>query len=71
MSTPDRSGLDDTTRRQLRFSLFLQGFAALMLGAALVVRVAVIGWDLVTVLFAAGVLVVVAAIGFTLSRLRR
>lgn len=62
---------DDALHRQLRFSLFLQSFAALMLGGSLVVRAAVLGWDTVTVLLAVGVLVVAGAIGFTLRRLRR
>ena len=62
--------LDDATKRQLRFSLFLQSFAPLMLGGAAVVRATSIGWDAVTLLFASGVVVVVAAIVFTASRLR-
>ena len=45
--------LDDPTRRLLRFSLFLQGFAALMMGAAFVIRAAAIGWDAVTFVLAA------------------
>lgn len=61
---------DDATRRQLRFALFLQGFAALMLGVALIVRVLAFGWDLVSTLFALGVAGVVAAIGLTWRRLR-
>ena len=62
--------LDDATKRQLRFSLFLQSFALLMLGGAFVVRALSIGWDGVTLLFASGVVLVVAAIAFTASRLR-
>jgi hypothetical protein len=62
--------LDDATRRQLRFSLFLQSFALLMLGGAAVVRVTSIGWDGVTLLFTAGVVLVVAVMAFTVSRLR-
>lgn len=60
----------DALRRQLRFSLFLQAFAALMLGVALVVRVATSGLDVVTVLLVVAVLVVVGAAAFTISRLR-
>ena len=44
--------LDDATRRQLRFSLFLQGFAFLMLAVALVVRVSAFGWDVVDLFLA-------------------
>ena len=62
--------LDDATKRQLRFSLFLQSFALLMLGGAAVVRVTSIGWDAVTLLFIAGVVLVVAVMVFTVSRLR-
>ncbi len=58
------------TRRQLRFSLFLQAFALLMLSGALVVRVAALGWDFVAGLLTIGVVVVVAAIGYTFRRLR-
>ncbi len=61
---------DDATRRQLRFSLFLQGFAALMLGVALVVRATAIGWDAITGMFLVG-LVVIALLGYaTVRRLR-
>ncbi len=62
--------LDDATKRQLRFSLFLQSFALLMLGGAAVVRVTSIGWDGITLLFIAGVLLVVGVMVFTVSRLR-
>jgi hypothetical protein len=62
--------IDDATKRQLRFSLFLQSFALLMLGGAAVVRVTSIGWDGVTLLFTAGVVLVVAVMVFTVSRLR-
>ena len=50
--------LDDATRRQLRFSLFLQGFAFLMLAVALVVRVSAFGWDVVDLFLALGLVVV-------------
>lgn len=66
----DAHVLDDSTRRQLRFSLFLQGFALLMLGGALLVRASALGWDAVTWLLAAGTAVVVAALVFTITRLR-
>ena len=73
MADPTPAGAanpDDTLRRQLRFSLFLQAFALLMMGVALVVRVTAIGWDAVTaVLAVAGVLIAVAGV-FTLKRLR-
>jgi hypothetical protein len=62
--------LDDAARRQLRFSLFLQSFAILMMGGALVVRATSVGWDAVTLVLAGGVVVIVAAAVFTLSRLR-
>lgn len=53
------SEADDRTRRQLRFSLFLQAFAALMLGFAFVVRYLSSGLDILTALF--GILMLVAA----------
>lgn len=62
--------LDDAARRQLRFSLFLQGFAALMMTVAFVVRVLAIGWDAVTVVLLVAVVVILAAAGWTISRLR-
>ena len=61
---------EESTRRALRFSLFLQGFALFMLLAALAVRVAVLGWDLVAFGFVAGIVIVLGAIAFTRSRLR-
>lgn len=62
--------LDDAARRQLRFSLFLQGFALLMMGGALVVRVTALGWDAVSAVLAVAVVVIVVAGVFTLRRLR-
>lgn len=62
---------EDSLRRQLRFSLFLQGFAALMFGAAFVLRAAYGGFDALTFLFGVILLLIVGAIAFTVSRLRR
>lgn len=62
--------LDDAARRQLRFSLFLQAFAALMMTVALVVRVLAIGWDAITLVLLVAVVVILAAAGWTISRLR-
>ncbi len=62
--------LDDAARRQLRFSLFLQAFALLMMGGALVVRVTALGWDAVSAVLAVAVVVIVVAGVFTLRRLR-
>jgi hypothetical protein len=62
--------LDDAARRQLRFSLFLQAFALLMMGVALVVRVTAIGWDVVTAVLAVAVVLIAVAGVFTLRRLR-
>lgn len=64
---PDSS---DSTRRTLRFSLFLQGFALLMMGGALIVRVTVLGWDAAALMFAALVVVIAGAMGWTVNRLR-
>lgn len=68
MSDPSR--LDDSARRQLRFSLFLQSFAALMMGGALVVRAGSIGWDGITGLLAVALLVILGAAAWTINRLR-
>lgn len=62
--------LDDATRRLLRFSLFLQGFALVMMGGALIVRVAVLGWDTVAAVLAGAVVIIVIAGAFTFRRLR-
>lgn len=62
--------LDDSGRRQLRFSLFLQGFAALMMATALVVRATSVGWDAITGIFAIAVALIVAAAVWTWRRLR-
>ena len=62
--------LDDAARRQLRFSLFLQGFALLMMTGALVVRVTVLGWDAVAAVLTVAVVIIVAAVVYTLRRLR-
>lgn len=56
---------DDATRRQLRFSLFLQVFAAVMMGGAAAVRLASIGLDVVTALLLGGFALIVAAVVFT------
>ena len=62
--------VDDAGGGQLRFSLLLQGFALLMMGGALVVRVTSFGWDLVSGIMALAVVVIAGASAFTLSRLR-
>ncbi len=62
---------NDAVRRQLRFSLFLQGFAALMFGAAFAVRVLAVGFDLLTVIFGVVLLLIIGAMVFTTSKLRQ
>jgi hypothetical protein len=62
--------LDDTARRQLRFALFLQAFALLMMSGALVVRVSAFGWDLVASFLAVAVLIIITAGVLTMRRLR-
>jgi hypothetical protein len=66
----DAPDANDSNRRLLRFSLFLQGFALLMMGGALIVRVMVLGWDMGALLFAGLVAVIAAAMGWTVNRLR-
>lgn len=60
---------DDSLRRQLRFSLFLQAFAALMMGGAAVVRLAVLGLDAVTAILLVAFGVIVAAAVWTWRKL--
>lgn len=62
--------LDDSTRRQLRFSLFLQGAALLMFAVALVAQVATGGGAVLIMVFGIGVVLVALAIAFTVRRLR-
>lgn len=61
---------DDSTRRTLRFSLFLQAFAFVLMAGATLVRVIALGWDTVTLFFAAAMIIIAASAGWTLSRLR-
>lgn len=62
--------IDDATRRQLRFSLFLQGAALLMFAVALIAQIATGGAPALIMVFAAGVFAVVLAMTFTSRRLR-
>ena len=61
---------DGSLRRTLRFSLFLQGFAAVMMGGAAVVRMVSFGWDLLTVILALAFAVIVGALFFTWTKLQ-
>lgn len=62
--------LDESERRLLRFSLFLQGFALLMMGGTLAVRVTMLGWDTFAAVLTVAVVLIVIAGAFTLRRLR-
>lgn len=62
--------LDDSTRRLLRFSVFLQGFAFLFMGATLVIYTAAFGWALVSWILLVVLLVIVGAGVWTVNRLR-
>ncbi len=62
--------MDDSTKRQLRFSIFLQGFTALLFGTATVVRVTAGGLDVLTAVFAIGFLLACGALLLTLRYLR-
>lgn len=66
MSSPEES-----LRRQLRFSMFLQGFAALLFGGAFLLRAFTLGWDFMTVLFAALMLLAVGALILTSRKTRQ
>ncbi len=62
--------MDDSTRRQLRFSVFLQGFTALLFGTATVVRATAAGVDVLTAVFGLGFLLACGALVLTLRYLR-
>lgn len=62
--------LDDATRRLLRFSLFLQGFAFVMMGATLIIYTASFGWTTISWILTI-VLALIAGTGiWTVTRLR-
>ena len=63
--------LDDATRRQLRFSLFLQGAALLMFTVALIAQIVTGGAPAHLMVFGAGVILVALAMAFTSTRMRR
>ena len=62
--------MDDATRRQLRFSLFLQGFAALMITITLVVRIVNGLYDLWTWIFLLVLIGVVLLFLVTINKIR-
>lgn len=62
--------LDDATRRQLRFSLFLQGAALLMFAVALIAQIATGGSPVLIAVFGVGVALISSALAFTARRLR-
>lgn len=61
---------DDALRRQLRFSVFLQAFAVLMLGTAAVVRLLAFGFDAVTAILLVALVIVVGAAVFTWRKMQ-
>ena len=62
--------MDPATRRQLRFSLFLQGFAALMVALALGVRIANQMFDIWSMIFVLVLVLIVVAFLITQRKLR-
>lgn len=66
---PSHPDPDGALRRQLRFSLFLQGFAALMMGGAAVIRIASFGWDALSIVLALAFLLIVGAAYFTWTKM--
>lgn len=63
--------LDDSTRRQLRFSLFLQLAGFVMFSVAFIVKFASTGFDIVSLLLLLGVVLTVLALAFTRRQLRQ
>ena len=64
------AGVDPSLRRQLRFSVFLQAFAALMFAVAFIVRATTTGFDALTWIFGLAMALAAAAAVYTLTRLR-
>jgi hypothetical protein len=62
--------MDDSTKRQLRFSLFLQSFATLLFGTVTVVRAATFGIDALTTVFGVGFLLASGALIMTVRYMR-
>ncbi|MDA3022493.1 MAG: hypothetical protein O2943_07530 [Actinomycetota bacterium] len=62
--------MDPVTRRQLRFSLFLQGFATCMIAIALGVRLVNQMFDIWALLFIIVFAIVITAFFFTQRKLR-
>ncbi|MEI8260248.1 MAG: hypothetical protein WCG77_01935 [Actinomycetes bacterium] len=62
---------DPSVRRQLRFAIFLQSMALLMMGGACILRQVVIGFDGVTAILGIFALLIIAALVFTSRRLRQ
>ena len=63
--------IDDATRRQMRFSLFLQGAALLMFTVALIAQIVTGGAPAIIMVFGAGVILAALAMAFTSTRMRR
>lgn len=63
--------IDDATRRQMRFSLFLQGAALLMFTVALIAQIVTGGAPALILVFGVGVIFVALAMAFTSTRMRR
>lgn len=61
---------DESLKRQLRFSFFLQAAGAVMFAIATIVRALAVGFDLVTVILALVTIGVIAAAMFTRSKIR-
>ncbi|MEI6361412.1 MAG: hypothetical protein WCP95_04705 [Actinomycetes bacterium] len=61
---------DGALRRQLRFSLFLQGFAAVMMGGAAAVRLFAFGRDALTLVLALAFALILGAAFFTWRKLQ-
>jgi len=65
----DTSGA--VARRQLRFAVFLQAMALLMMGGAAVLRAVKIGFDPLTIVLGVLAILIAVALAFTTRQLRR
>jgi 1,4-dihydroxy-2-naphthoate octaprenyltransferase len=62
---------DPVARRQLRFAVFLQAMALLMMGGAAVLRAVKIGFDPLTIVLGVLAILIAVALAFTTRQLRR
>lgn len=68
MTDPEASAV---SRRQLRFAVFLQAMALLMMGGACILRAVKIGFDPLTIILGVLVILIAVSLTFTTRQIRR